>query len=53
MSCRYIGDDHKFISADVSRECLSDEHIYYIKALILPGFLIYSLIFPTIIIYLL
>lgn len=51
MSCRYIGEHHKYISADVSRVCFDDEHVYYIKSLILPGFLLYILIFPGIIIY--
>jgi hypothetical protein len=53
LSCRYIGANHSYIAADVSMECFNDEHIFYIKALILPGFLLYFLVFPFSIVYLL
>jgi hypothetical protein len=52
LSCRYIGN-HQFISADVSMTCLDDEHLFYIKVVILPALLIYGLLIPiTLIIYL-
>ncbi len=52
LSCRQIGSLKNFISANISHECLSDQHIFYIFTLIFPSILIFGIILPILIIIL-